>query len=64
VRDDILRGHVRLKRNYFVINTEWSGPDLGIATRDPDVKTITTLGGTKLKRNYIWALPTKEVEYH
>jgi hypothetical protein len=23
---------------YFVINTEQSGPDLGLATRDPDIR--------------------------
>jgi hypothetical protein len=28
------------KKNYFVINTEYSGPDLGLATGDPDVKTF------------------------
>jgi hypothetical protein len=32
------------KQYYFVINTEESGPDLGLAKGDPDVRTQTTVG--------------------
>jgi hypothetical protein len=31
------------KKNYYcVINTEYSGPDLGLATRDLDVRTLVS----------------------
>jgi hypothetical protein len=33
-------GYVKFKKiYYFMINTEYSGPDLGLATRDPDIRT-------------------------
>jgi hypothetical protein len=36
------------KKCYFVINTEKSGPDLGLATRDPDVKDIPVVNSISL----------------
>jgi hypothetical protein len=36
-----LTGFAKLKRK-FVINAEWSGPDLGLATGDPDTRTTRT----------------------
>jgi hypothetical protein len=36
-----LTGYVKFKKMYyFVINTEYSGLDLGLATGDPDVRTF------------------------
>jgi hypothetical protein len=37
-----LRGYVTFKKRkyYFIINTEWSGPDLGLATGDLDIQAF------------------------
>jgi hypothetical protein len=36
-----VREYVKLGEKYYlVINTEKSGPDLGLATGDPDVRTV------------------------
>jgi hypothetical protein len=38
-----LGGYVKFKKiyiYYFMINTEYSGPDLGLATEDPDIRTF------------------------
>jgi hypothetical protein len=42
-----------LKINYFVIDSEYSGPDLGLATARPE-RGSTSFVGTNLKRDYIW----------
>jgi hypothetical protein len=31
---------MKKKKNYFVINSEYAGPDLGLATGDPGRKDI------------------------
>jgi hypothetical protein len=35
-----LTSYVNSGKNYFVINIEYSGPDLALATVDPDVRTF------------------------
>jgi hypothetical protein len=42
---------IEIKEYYIVINTEKSGPDLGLTTGDPGL-------------NYTPTTPTKEVEYY
>jgi hypothetical protein len=48
IREYGRRGPIKKKPYYFLINTEKSGPDLGLATGGPEVRTFDYQARTTL----------------